>query len=109
MVLEEWKSVWDKYNSICAEQGTNISKKCASCTKSQVLKDAEQCVEKANKMDQQGETAVLDTMDEMMAPETMDKMPAPETETPPATVDEWYCMYQILSLQDDFLKEKPII
>ena len=108
-VLEEWKSIWDKYNSIYAKWGTKVSKKCASCMKSQVLKDVEQRIEKANEMDQQGEMAVLDTMDEMMAPETMDKMPAPETETPPAVVDEWCCMYQILSLQDDFLKEKPII
>ena len=32
-----------------------------------------------------------------------------ETKTPPAAVNEWCCMYQVLSPQDDFLTEKPLI
>jgi hypothetical protein len=41
----------------------------------------------------------------------IDKMTVPKIEIPPTAVDadEWCCIYWILSLQDDFLTEKPII
>ena len=98
-VLEERKSVWDKYNGTCMECGMKVSKKCASCTKSQVLKDAEHHVAKAAEMEQLEDVT------------SMDETAVPEIKIPPAVVDidEWCCMYQVLSLQDNFLKEKPMI
>ena len=96
-VLMERKSVWDKYNEMCKARSTKVIKKCALCTKSQVLKDAECRVVKVEEMEQQedmmpmGETAVL------------------EAETQSAAVDEWCCMYRVLALQEDFLTEKPMI
>jgi len=35
VILQEWKSVWDKYTAVCWERGTKVVGKCASCTKSQ--------------------------------------------------------------------------
>jgi hypothetical protein len=86
-----------------------VSKKCKSCTKSKVLKDAERRVENAREMEQRGEKTVSKIMDEMTAPEIMDETTVPKTNTPPAMVDEWCCMYRVLSLQDDFLTETPMI
>ena len=40
-VLQERKSVWNKYTAVCNERGTKITGKCALCTKSQTRKDAE--------------------------------------------------------------------
>ena len=97
-VLEERKSVWSKYNAIRKARGTKEVKKCAQCTKSQVRKDAEHCVTKTEEMEQQGdmpptdETAVLD-VEELSA----------------AVTDDWCCMHRVLSQQEDFLTEKPMI
>jgi len=71
-----------------------VIKKCKQCTKSQTLKDAECCIAKADEMGQE------DMIDEKMVL---------ETEAPPAAVDGWCCMYWVLSLQEDFLTEKPMI
>jgi hypothetical protein len=62
----EQKSIWDKYNGICKTRGMKVIKKCAQCTKSQVLKDAKHHIAKVEEMEQQedmitiGETAVLE-------------------------------------------------
>jgi hypothetical protein len=32
-----------------------------------------------------------------------------ETEVPPVNNDAWCCMYHVLSLQEDFQTEKPLI
>jgi len=96
-VLEERKSVWSKYNAICKARGTKDVKKCPQCTKSQVRKDAERRIAKAEEIEQgdmpppTGEMTVLDA------------------KTPSAAVDDWCCMYRVLSQQDDFLTEKPMI
>lgn len=96
-ILMERMSVWDKYNAICKARGTKTVKKCTTCTKSQVLKDAERRVAKVEEMGQQED--ILPT----------DEKTVLEAEMPIVTVDEWCCMYRVLSLQEDFLAEKPMI
>ena len=39
----------------------------------------------------------------------MDETTVLEAEAPSAAIDEWYCMYQVLLLQEDFLMERPMI
>ena len=90
-------SIWAEYNRICKARGTKVLKKCAECTKSQVLKDAEHRVEKLEEMDHQGE---IPSAEELTAAEAI---------APSAPPDKWCCMYRVLSLQEDFLTEKPII
>lgn len=96
-VLMERKSVWDKYNAICKARGQKVVGKCGSCTKSQVHKDAERRVAKAEETEQQEDT--IHTDEKLVL----------ETETPPPAFDEWCCMYRVLTLQEDFLTEKPMI
>jgi len=95
----EWKSVWAKYTKTCKEcgHGTKLVGKCGSCTKSQMHKDTERCVAKVEGIKQQEDDA------------PMDKETFPETGAPSAAVDRWCCMYRVLSLQEDFLTEKPMI
>ena len=95
-VLEERTSVWSEYRRICRERGAKELKKCTQCTKSQVRKDAERRIAKAEEMEQQGD---------IPSPEDI-KL---EAEVPPTIEDEWCCMYRVLSLQEDFQSEKPII
>ena len=52
-ILIEWKSVWDKYTAICKVRSMKVVRKCGSCTKSQVQKDAERRVAKVEEMEQQ--------------------------------------------------------
>ena len=97
-VLEERVSGWMEYNKICKARSTKVLKKCGECTKSQVLKDAERCVEKLEEMDHQGE---IPSAEEVMAAEAV---------APSALSDnKWCCMYWVISQQEDFLTEKPII
>jgi len=95
-VLEEQKSVWSKYSRIHKECGTKEVKKCAQCTKSQVRKDAEHRVAEAADMEQQGDTPPPGETS------PTEEMTALEDKVPPTTVDEWCCMYWVLSLQEDF-------
>jgi len=94
-VLTERTSVWDMYNTTCQANGTKVIKKCKQCTKSQMLKDAERCIAKADEMGQEDMT-----QDEKMVL---------KTKAPPTVVDGWCYMYQVLSLQENFLTEKPMI
>jgi hypothetical protein len=97
VVLMERKSIWDKYTAICKARSTKIVGKCGLCTKSQVHKDAERRVAKVEEMGPQEDTIPTDEKTVL------------ETAAPPAAVDEWCCMYRVLSLQEDFLTEKPLI
>jgi hypothetical protein len=97
VILMEQKSVWDKYTAICKAHSMKIVGKCGSCTKSQVHKDTERCVAQVEEMGPQEDTI------------PMDEKTVLETAAPPAAVDEWCCMYRVLSLQEDFLTEKPLI
>jgi hypothetical protein len=96
VVLQERKSVWDKYTTICKERRTKVVGKCASCTKSQTRKDAERRVALAEAT---GENGVATAEDIAVA----------DTEIPSTPDDEWCCMHRILVLQDDFRSEKPLV
>jgi hypothetical protein len=98
VVLQERKSVWDKFTSMCKGHGTGtkLVGKCASCTKSQVRKDAE-C-----------HSALAEEMGKEDAVATEDPTHF-ETEVPPINDDAWCCMYRVLALQEDFRTEKPLI
>jgi hypothetical protein len=89
VVLEECKSVWDKYTMICRECGKKIVGKCVACTKSKIHKDKEQCIAIAEAMEQ-GEVPLMEEM-------------------PSNVASKWCCMHKVLSLQEDFRSEKPLI
>ena len=94
-VLEERKSVWDRFTTICRECGKKVVGKCAACTKSELSKDKERSI------------AIAEAMEQGEVPLTEDTFTA--SEIPSNTTDEWCCMYKTLSLQDDFQSEKPLI
>jgi len=96
VVLMERKSIWDKYTAICTARKAKIVGKCASCTKSQTHKDTENRVAMAEAMGQ-GDAA------------TMEDTTLIESEMPSSTDDEWCCMHRVLSLQEDFQMEKPLV
>jgi hypothetical protein len=62
-----------------------------------VHKDAEHHVTKVEEMGKQEDVI------------PMDETTVLEAEAPSAAIDEWYCMYQVLLLQEDFLMERPMI
>ena len=59
-------------------------------------KDAEHRITEAEEMEKQGEIP------------PMDETTGIKDETPPAAADKWFCMYRVLSLQEDFLTEQPM-
>ena len=90
-VLMERKSVWDKYTDICKRRGAKVVGKCVACKKSQLRKDAERRVKLAEEMEGNISTEDIKLVEEQV----------------PIAEDEWCCMHQVLSLQDDFRTEKP--
>lgn len=96
VVLQERKSVWDKYTAVCQERRTKVVGKCASCTKSQTRKDAERRVALAEAAGQSGIA-------------TAEDMAVVDAEIQSAPDDEWCCMHRVLALQEDFRSEKPLI
>jgi len=70
--------------------------KCTLCTKSQTCKDAEWCV------------AFVEAIGEEEAASLEDMILA-NSDTPSTPDDEWCCMYYVLSLQEDFQSEQPLI
>jgi hypothetical protein len=92
VVLQERKTVWSKYESICKARGVKIIGKCASCTKSEVKKDIERRIALANAMGQ----------DEAVSAEDIAEV---EGEVAPITSDKWCCMYSVLAHQEDFQTE----
>jgi hypothetical protein len=89
-VLMERKSVWDKLIAKLKACGiTNIVGKCAWCSKSQALKDAERRVAKADAMEQEHSADIEET----------ERL---EEEIKCTTDDQWCCMHRVLSLQEDF-------
>jgi hypothetical protein len=82
VVLEERKSVWDKFMMICREHEKKIIRKCGACTKSDAHKDKEWHIATAEAMDQRD----VPPMEEM----------------PSYAADKWCCMHKVLSLQEDF-------
>lgn len=96
VILQERKSVWDKYTTICRERGTKVVGKCASCTKSQTRKDAERRVALAEAT---GESGIATIDDTAVADSQIQSTPC----------DEWCCMHRVLALQEDFRSEKPLV
>ncbi len=71
--------------------------KCGFCTKSEQHKDAECRVALADSMGQGNDVKAEDIANiENAVP-------------PPANDEGWCCMYQVLTLQEDFRTEKPLI
>jgi hypothetical protein len=87
-VLQERKSIWDKYMIICMECGTKLVRKCKSCSTSQTKKDAEHHIIFAEKT---GEDGVASAEDVIIA----------HSETPD-NLEMWCCIEHILSSQEDF-------
>ena len=91
VVLQERESVWDELVSRCKK----VVGKCKECSKSQAKKDAERRVAEAEAMGQE------DTLRD----EDVSQAHEPESEP----VSDWCCMYRVLSLQEDFATEKPML
>jgi hypothetical protein len=89
VVLEEHKSVWDKFTMVCREHGKKIVGKCGVCTKSDACKDKEQHIALAEAMEQ-GDVPLME-------------------EKPSYVANKWCCMHKVLLLQEDFWSEKPLI
>ena len=72
-----------------------VAEKCKSCSKSQVKKDAKCQVAEAEAMG----------MDDTL----MDADVTQAEETVTAPKNNWFCMYQVILLQEDFVNEKPLL
>jgi hypothetical protein len=91
-VLQERESVWDELVANC---NGRVVGKCKECSKSQAKRDAERRVADAEAMGQEDTLADDDVM------QAQDAAPTP--------VSDWCCMYRVLSLQEDFTTEKPML
>jgi hypothetical protein len=69
--------------------------KCKECTKSQAKKDAERHITATDAMGKE------DTLEEA----NLAQADEPDT----VARDNWCCMHCVLSLQDDFMNEKPML
>jgi hypothetical protein len=96
VVLQERKSVWDRFTKMCKQRSTKAVQKCTLCTKSQTCKDAERRI------------AFVEATGEEEAASSEDVILA-NSDTPSTPDDEWCCMHRVLSLQEDFRSEKPLI
>jgi hypothetical protein len=91
-VLQERESVWDELSERC---GGKVVGKCKSCSKSQVKKDAERRVAEAEAM------GMEDTLTDADVAQAEEAVIVPE--------NNWCCMYRVISLQEDFANEKPLL
>ena len=92
-VLRERESVWEELERRHA--GKKIIGKCGTCQKSQKKKDAERRIARAEAMGQEETLNDEDCQDAALNAEEL--------------TDEWCCMIRVLSLQQDFVDEKPQI
>ncbi|OJA16726.1 hypothetical protein AZE42_11340 [Rhizopogon vesiculosus] len=97
-VLEESVSVWDEYTERL--KGRRVAGKCQSSQKSQLRRDAERCVAAAESMGQEDTLANHKIADA--------ELEGDQDETESAT-DNWCYIYKVLSLQEDFANEKPML
>jgi len=96
IVLEEHKSIWDKYMKACMERDVKPVGKCLSYSKSQIKKDAECHVifaETVGQVDAASENDIA--IAHLVTPPTLDNI--------------WCCMQCVLSLQEDFQMERPLV
>ena len=96
VILQERKSVWDRYTTVSRERGTKVVGKCASCTKSQTCKDVERRVALSEAT---GQNDIATAQDMAVADSEIQSTPD----------DEWCCMHHVLTSQEDFRSEKPLI
>jgi hypothetical protein len=96
LVLQEHKLVWDKYVMKYKEHSTKAVRKCGSYSKSQMHKDTESHIMKAEAIGQ-GDPAIVDNIAET------------DTMAPPISEDMWCYIEHVLLLQDNFKAEKPLI
>ena len=85
--------VWDKMIEV--NKGKVLPGKCRECKKSQAKKEAEKRVAEAEARGRE------DTVADEDVTVVHDPVPAPTS--------DWCCMHWVLSLQDDFANEKPMI
>lgn len=93
-VLQERESVWDELT----KRTNRVVGKCKSCSTSQIKKDAQRRVAAAEASGQ--EDSLTDA--QVAEAETGDSASS-------APQNDWCCMYRVLSLQDDFVHEKPLL
>ena len=93
VVLQERVSVWDK--TVEMNSGKVPAGKCRICKKSQVTKDVERRIAEAEALVQEDMVTEEDLAN---ACNPVDKLSS-----------DWCCLYQVLSLQDNFTNEKPMI
>ena len=98
-VLQERKSVWDKYTALCQERGQRVVGKCRSCSKSQTRKDAERRVALAEAAGPEYSASAEDVI----------VVNAVEDPTSDDINSGWCCMQRVLSLQEDFRTERPLV
>jgi hypothetical protein len=91
-VLRERESAWDELTKRCGK----VVGKCKACTTSQIKKDAERRVAEAEAMGQESSLTDAEVVEA-------------SSSVPSAPQDEWCCAYRVLSLQDDFVNEKPLL
>jgi hypothetical protein len=89
-VLEEQVSVWDE---LMTRWNGKVNGKCKQCKKSQVKKDVERQVAEAEAMEREDGLTDKDLVE--------------AEESVAESEDKWCCMYKVMSLQDDFVSEKP--
>ena len=88
IVLQECKSVWDKYMMECKKCDSKVIRKCVSCVKLQSHKDTECHIMFAEAVGQDD-------------PSHAEKVIGAHSVTPPTQC--------VLSLQEDFQTEKPLV
>ena len=82
--------VWDE---LMRRRNGKVNGKCKQCNKFQVKKDAERQVAEAEAMGQEDELTDKDLVE--------------AEESVVESEDKWSCIYKVMSLQDNFINEKP--
>jgi hypothetical protein len=94
VVVKERQSVYSRLvKEVVSEK--KVVRKCGQCQKSAVKKDTERHVAMAEMAGQE------DTLDDTILEDASEVVDKPE--------NKWCCLYQVLSLQEDFANEKPEI
>ena len=96
VILQERKSVWDKYMMECKKRNSKVMRKCVSYAKSQTHKDTERRIIFAEAAGEDDPSHAEDVI-------------GAHSVTPPTSDDEWCCMQHVLLLQEDFRTEKPLV
>ncbi|KZP26894.1 hypothetical protein FIBSPDRAFT_909032 [Athelia psychrophila] len=93
VVLQERESAWDEFGR--RRGGKKLLGKCKDCQMSNIKKDAARRLALAEAMG----------TDDTISDEVLEA--AQSVINPPA--DDWCCMFRVMSLQEDFVNEKPRI